>query len=52
MGRRACRELARRMVVIEKDRLEGMRRAMRGLQTADKVNVKDRAKTGNEQEAE
>lgn len=30
-GRRACRELAARMVVVEKARLEGMRRAIRGL---------------------
>jgi hypothetical protein len=31
MGRRALKELARRMVVTEKARLEGMRRAVRGL---------------------
>lgn len=31
MGRRAIRMLARRMVVREKDRLEGMKRAVRGL---------------------
>jgi hypothetical protein len=31
MGRRALKELARRMVVVEKARLEGMRRAVRGL---------------------
>lgn len=31
MGRRALRDLARRMVVVERDRLEGMRRALRGL---------------------
>lgn len=31
MGRKACKELARKMVVIEKARLEGMRRALRGL---------------------
>jgi len=31
MGRRACRELAKRMVVIERDRLEGMKRALRCL---------------------
>ncbi|KAL1624412.1 hypothetical protein SLS56_007816 [Neofusicoccum ribis] len=30
-GRKACRELARRMVVVEKARLESMRRAIRGL---------------------
>ncbi|KAK8252071.1 hypothetical protein IWZ00DRAFT_505830 [Phyllosticta capitalensis] len=30
-GRRACRELARRMVVVEKARLDSMRRAIRGL---------------------
>ena len=31
LGRRAIRELAQRMVVREKDRLEGMKRAVRGL---------------------
>lgn len=31
MGRRACREIASRMVVAERDRLEGMRRALRCL---------------------
>ncbi|OCL01547.1 hypothetical protein AOQ84DRAFT_393596 [Glonium stellatum] len=31
MGRKACKELARKMVVTEKARLEGMRRALRGL---------------------
>ncbi|KAJ9668648.1 hypothetical protein H2201_001290 [Coniosporium apollinis] len=31
MGRMACRELARKMVVVERARLEGMRRAVRGL---------------------
>jgi len=31
MGRRACRELAQRMVVEERKRLEGMLRAVRGL---------------------
>jgi hypothetical protein len=31
MGRRALKDLARRMVVVEKARLEGMRRAVRGL---------------------
>ncbi len=31
MGRRAIRDLAQRMVVREKDRLEGMKRAVRGL---------------------
>lgn len=31
MGRRACRELAKRMVVAERVRLEGMLRAVRGL---------------------
>ncbi|KAK0647731.1 UPF0507 protein [Lasiodiplodia hormozganensis] len=30
-GRKACKELARRMVVVEKARLESMRRAIRGL---------------------
>ncbi|OJD38780.1 vps9 domain-containing protein [Diplodia corticola] len=30
-GRKACRELASRMVVVEKARLESMRRAIRGL---------------------
>lgn len=31
MGRRAIRMLAQRMVVREKDRLEGLKRAVRGL---------------------
>ncbi|OCK81068.1 hypothetical protein K432DRAFT_327073 [Lepidopterella palustris CBS 459.81] len=31
MGRRACKEFARKMVVVEKARLESMRRAIRGL---------------------
>lgn len=31
VGKRACRELARRMVVVERARLEGMLRAIRGL---------------------
>jgi hypothetical protein len=29
VGRRACRALARRMVVVERERLEGLRRAGR-----------------------
>lgn len=36
MGRRAIRALAERMVIREKDRLEGMKRAVRGV-----VDVKD-----------
>ncbi|KAF2856088.1 hypothetical protein T440DRAFT_503764 [Plenodomus tracheiphilus IPT5] len=36
MGRRAVRELARRMVVGERARLEGMRRAVRGLGLREK----------------
>ena len=31
MGKRAIRALAERMVVREKDRLEGMKRAVRGV---------------------
>ena len=31
MGRQACRDLAKRMVVAERARLEGMLRAVRGL---------------------
>lgn len=42
MGRRAIRELARGMVVLEKMRLEGMKRALRKL---DEVKV--HASTGN-----
>lgn len=37
MGRRACKELARRMVVLERDRLESMRRAIRDLGLSEKV---------------
>ena len=44
MGRRACKELARRMVVLEKDRLEGMRRAIRALGLTEKVKVNDGVK--------
>ncbi|KAF2032005.1 hypothetical protein EK21DRAFT_61961 [Setomelanomma holmii] len=36
MGRKALRDLARRMVVTEKARLEGMRRAIRGLGILEK----------------
>lgn len=36
MGRKALRDLAKRMVVVEKARLEGMRRAVRGLGILDK----------------
>lgn len=36
MGRRALRELARRMVVRERDVLAGMRRAVRGVVGVDK----------------
>jgi hypothetical protein len=44
MGRRALKELARRMVVTEKARLEGMRRAVRGL------GILEREKHGSEGE--
>lgn len=49
MGRRACRELARRMVVVERDRLEGMRRAIRGLGLQEKTRPV-KAQTGAEAE--
>ncbi|KAF2094959.1 hypothetical protein NA57DRAFT_45697 [Rhizodiscina lignyota] len=53
MGRRACKELARRMVVIERDRLEGMRRAIRGLGLKEKEKPKpamEQVEQGQEQE--
>lgn len=34
-GRKMCRELARRMVVVERARLESMRRAIRGLRISE-----------------
>ncbi|KAH7096012.1 hypothetical protein FB567DRAFT_513998 [Paraphoma chrysanthemicola] len=40
MGRHALKELARRMVVTEKARLEGMRRAVRGLGILDRKKQK------------
>lgn len=43
MGKRALRELARKMVVVEKARLEGMRRAVRGLG----IDVAGKKKSGN-----
>lgn len=45
MGRRAIRELARGMVVVEKMRLEGMRRALRKLKKDVKVEQRPRART-------
>jgi ankyrin repeat protein len=36
MGRRALKDLAKRMVVVEKARLEGMKRAVRGLGILDR----------------
>lgn len=37
VGRRACKELARRMVVLERDRLASMRRAIRNLGLFEKT---------------